>query len=138
MSDIVIANDVKVAKLQEHIDWLNTLELHLYVNDVEPEGDTVVADFDECVDANYASFLVDDFADAAINVDDNAETVAPMRVWQFDHDAGDFTVFGIYYTDPNDGDSLACSQRFSALVDVTYAGQILGYTPKMLLGPLDT
>jgi len=138
MSDIVMANDVKVAKLQEHIDWLNTLELHLFINDVEPDGETVVGDLDECEDANYASFPVDDFDAAVINGDSNAETVAPMRVWQFDHDAGDFTVFGVYYTDPNEGESLAFSQRFSALVDITYAGQILGYTPKMLLGPLDT
>jgi len=109
---MVLSFDKLPTLLEQERTYLNTLELHLYVDvDVAIDGTTVTGDFTECTDGGYTPVVDVGFAAAFLNGSNQAETDAPTKTWVFDHDGGDFTVFGYYFTDPGDGDALVFAER---------------------------
>ncbi len=120
--------------LEQERTYLNTLELHLYVDvDVALDGDTETSDFTECTDGGYASVVDVAFAAATLNVSNQGEVVAPTQTFVFTHDGGDFTVFGYYFTDPADGDELVFSERAAFPFEVTAPGQTYSVTPRKVM-----
>lgn len=133
MSNIVLANNKKASLLQEQVDYLKTLRLRLFKNDLTPTGANVAADFTEPTDTGYSAPIVNDWADATLNGSNKGETVAPTRFFTFNADGGGETIYGYWFTDPADGSKVVWSQRAAAPFAITAAGQIFAVIPKLQL-----
>lgn len=103
--------------------FLNSLELRLYVVPLTLSGTVMPNLGDECTDGGYA-LAANPFPNAFAAFSTWARAVGINQVWTFDHDGGDFTCEGIFWTDPNDGDETIMACAADVPFDVTAPGQI--------------
>jgi len=85
---IVIRHTKKDDLLELQINYLNTLTLRLFTNDLTPTGASVAGDFTECADGGYASETDVDFQAAIVNSSNQGQTTAPAVTWIFTYSAG--------------------------------------------------
>lgn len=102
--------------------YLSTLEARLFTNDlnpVDPAGSN--AQFSEATDSGYAEQTAtfgapyQDDTDGAMDLD--------TLFWTLTHDVGDWTAYGVYFTDPNDADEWVMAARWPNPVPITAPGQ---------------
>jgi hypothetical protein len=130
---IVLANAKKAKLLEQERTYLNTLDIRLFKNNLTPTGANVLADFTEVTDAGYAPVNNVGFTAAILNGANQGQTTAPTVLFTFQHNAGDFTIFGYYFTDPADANKVVFSERASASFTVTANGDTYAVTPKKLM-----
>lgn len=104
--------------------YLSTLEARIFKNDlnpVDPAGSN--SQFVEATDTGYAEQTATfgapylDGADGVMDLD--------TLFWTFNHDSGDWTAYGVWFTDPADSDEWVMAARFGTPVPITAAGQKL-------------
>jgi len=104
--------------------YLQTLEYRLYVNDIALDRDTMPeVGTDECIDGGYAPAVLpypNPFADAG----DRALATGDTLTFTFLLDNGAFTVYGLFATDPADGDSTVFAVPADAPFLFTVTGQV--------------
>ena len=105
------------------------LKLHLYTNNHTPLASDTLANYTECVDANYAPVTL---TGANWSIADNGSGVSqatyPTQSWTF---AGAVTIYGYYVTDV--GTSKVCwAEIFSAPLNFG-GGQTLALTLNITL-----
>jgi len=133
---LVIRHTKKRKILDSGREYLNTLVCRIFVNDISPDGDTVEGELDECEDAGYEAVENVGFEESFTNDDDQGETTAPRLLWQFDHNGTDFTVYGVYFTDPNDEGGIVMSERYATPLTVDEPGIVFAITPRVVLDTL--
>jgi len=119
--------------LDLELDYLNTLEFHLFANDETPTGDSVTGDFDDPVDSGYTPLVIDTWGASVLNGSNQAETTADAWVTTFDHDNGDITIYGYFVTDPADGDALVWAERADDPFTMDAPGQTYTVQPKKVM-----
>jgi len=87
--------------LEQLLDWMlaNTIKLHLYVNDLTPTKDTVLADLTEAAWTGYAveDILTTDWSVKGVSAHNGYALSDPKA---FDNGSGaDQDAYGYYYTD---------------------------------------
>lgn len=100
----------KVALLQNKVPYLNTLEIHLYKNDVTPDGATVVSDFVEADFTGYSAQNTDHWSAAFLNGDLIAQTSDTAHVFTQSGTGTICDVYGYYLTTAG-GALLVLSER---------------------------
>lgn len=110
--------------------------LRLYTNAAVLGPGMVAGDFTEPTDGGYVTggMLTADWTgpiDGVTCVHLQADTVT----FVFDHDAGDQTIVGVWFWDPDDVEVL-WAQAFDAPVVITVAGQPLSIIPRYEVGDL--
>jgi len=88
----------------------NGIKLHLFENDVTPDVDTDLVDFQEPDVNGYAAIAVAAAAFIFTGVDDNRGYVFASPVVFTTVDAGAQQVYGYYMTDDDDTILLACAR----------------------------
>lgn len=104
---------------------------HLYKNDVDPDEDTVLADFTEANFVGYAAQDAEDWDTAAID-GGRAVSEAEDLYWEVLSSATANSIYGYYVTDA-DGELAWCEQFAGAPYTMDTAGQRLGVTPRLTL-----
>lgn len=133
---IVLRNTKKVARLQTQKAYFNTLVYRLYKNDYTPTGVMTNASFTEVDDGGYVPRAAGGFGDAFLNsITGRAEIKAAEWITVLDHDGGDYTVYGWYATDPDDGTVFA-AERFATPVVVDVAQKCVAIVPYFALSNL--
>lgn len=125
MGQIVQSADGQVQIGEAFRGYLNNLRYRLYVNPIVLDRDTMPAvGVDEPADSGYASVLgayPNAFADAG----DRAEAVGDTLTFVFALDAGAFTVYGLFATDPALSDETIFAVPADTPFTFTAAGQVL-------------
>lgn len=103
--------------------YFSTLEARVFVNDLAVDPNAGNGQFTECTDSGYALQPVT--FGAPYNADQDGAMDMDTIFYTMDHDAGDFDAYGVYLTDPNDGDEWVLAARFADKVPITAPGQIL-------------
>lgn len=130
MANLFLANGKKAKLLDQERTFLNTCILHLFTNNITVSATTVAGDFSETTDSGYSPSAIT-FATATLNGSNQGQMVAPAVTFTFNHDVGDFTIYGWFLIDPADS-ALVMSQNTTNFT-VTGAGQTYTVTPKVLL-----
>lgn len=129
---IVLANISKAKLLQQKIPYLNGLQLHLFVNNITPDGTFNVAAFQEPTDGGYHPVSPPlNFQPAYLNGQAKGETDGLPITWTFTFSTGAFVVYGYFLTDQANG-NLVYSERATTPFSVTGAGQTYTVTLVML------
>lgn len=124
MARLVLANAKKADILEGGRPYLDTLEMRLFTANITPTGTVQpVTPTDECDDGGYSP-VANPYPNAATASGTRADAVGVNPTFVFDHDAGDQTIYGVFFTDPNDSDATVMSQRDDAPFTVTAAGQV--------------
>ncbi|HEX4614109.1 MAG TPA: hypothetical protein VH092_38355 [Urbifossiella sp.] len=121
---LVIANGKKKDIIEGGRAYLNSLDMRLFVADITPTGTTQPAyPGDECADGGYSP-VANPYPNAFATLGTVGAATGVNITWIFTHSGGDFTAYGIFFTDPADGGVTVMSQRDDAPFTVTAAGQV--------------
>lgn len=133
---IELGNNKKPKLLDTSRAYLSGLAIRIYVNDYTPvPGMTALpvsgfnrGNFVECPDGG-ADAQSATYGTPTLNVAQQAEMSAVTLTWTFLHDAGDFTIYGIFATDDAD-DEVVWAERAPTPMPVTVSGQTFSVTIK--------
>lgn len=133
-----LANDQKFKILEGGRAFLDTLEVRLFTSDITPSGTVQPDTGDECTDTGYAANMPSSnpFPTPADTSGIFGRTPVDVPTITFDHDASDFTVYGVFFTDPGDADVTVMSQRMDVPFTCTVPGQVFVITGDLLLDTL--
>lgn len=129
MAKLVINNAKKPQLLTEDRQaYLSSLDWRIFVNDLTPTSSTSLGSFTEATDSGYAPGTFT-FGSPTLNGSDQGEMEGDPVDYTFTHDVGDWTIYGIYGTDPADSDEWVIAQRLGTAIPVVAPGQIFQVTP---------
>lgn len=124
MADWVLADAKKADVFEGGRPYLDTLELRLYDANITLSGSVQPASpSDEVSDSGYAP-VANPFPDPAVNSGGQAVATGVNPTFVFDHDGGDFTIYGCFLTDPADSDATVMACAADTPFTVVAAGQV--------------
>lgn len=129
MADIVIANGQHYKIIEGGRAFLDSLEQRLFSNNIAISP-TVMPDAvtDEPVgDSGYDAVapISNPFPNAFVTSGSEAVSSGFNPVITFDHDDGDKTIYGTFFTDPADSDVTVMAVLMDAPFTITVAGQVI-------------
>lgn len=132
---IVLANSFKTTYLAQLLELLGSLTIHCYKNDLDPDGFTLLDDFEESTFPGYAPLDLTTWGSPYLNGDYQAETDAGLYVWTVSAVPTPEPLYGYYCT--TGGTYLVHSERRAdGPVLISAAGQQFTVDVKFLLDRL--
>lgn len=125
---LVLANAYKAAIIEGGRTFLNSLKMRVYIHTIALSGTVMPAiGSDECTDSGYtgAAPYTNPYPSAFTNVSAQGKAVGITPTVTFSHGSGDFTVYGIYFTDPANSDATVMAQALDTPFLVDAPGRVL-------------
>lgn len=121
-----LANAQKRKILEGGRDFLDTLELRLFDADIAVSDSVMPGLSDECTDSGYEADApgLNPFPTTATTSSNKGVTPVDAPTFVFSHAGGDFTIYGVFFTDPNDSDVTVMAQRMDVPFDCVAPGQV--------------
>lgn len=115
---LVLCNFKKAKGLEQSRTFLTNCSVHLFRNDIVPDGNTLAGAFQEpAFDQGYQVKSPIAWTLATLNGQNQGQMDAPVMTWNFALNGGNFEIFGYFVTDNADG-GLVYSERATVPISV--------------------